>query len=115
MIGAMASPRNIFRKFRQGAAGAARRLMAPRAWLASLALLGAVVATPTRALAAANDEESPTDGRLEGFTSRDRRGDTEPMQVTLETGTGKYYLLLIVLIILGMGVMFKDAKRTHLD
>jgi hypothetical protein len=115
MIGVMASPSNIFRKLRRAASGSARRLRAPRAWLAGLALLGTLFATPTHALAAATDEESPTDGRLEGFTSRDRRGDTEPMQVTLETGTGKYYLLLVILIILGMGAMFKDAKRTHLD
>jgi hypothetical protein len=115
MIGVMASPSNIFRKLRQGTAGAARRLTAPRAWLAGLALLGTVVATPTRALAAANDEESPTDGRLEGFSSRDRRGESEVLQVTLETSTYKYYLLLIILIIVGLGVMFKDAKRSHLD
>jgi hypothetical protein len=115
MILVMASPSNIFRKFRQGTAAVARRLVAPRAWLAALALFGAVVATPTRALAAANDEESPTDGRLEGFSSKDRRGDSEPLTVTLETSTGKYYLMLIVFVIIGMAALFKDAKRTHLD
>ena len=115
MIMVMASPSNIVRKFRQGTAALACRLVAPRAWLAALALFGAVVATPTRALAAANDEESPTDGRLEGFSSKDRRGDSEALQVTLETSTGKYYLLLIVLVIVGMAALFKDAKRTHLD
>jgi hypothetical protein len=117
MIVAMASPSNIFRNLRRRTAGAARRLVAPRAWLAALALFGTVVATPTRALAAASgtDEESPTDGRLEGFTSKDRRGDSEPLQVTLETTTYKYYLLLIILVIVGMAALFKDAKRTHLD
>ncbi len=57
--------------------------------------------------ATAQDEETVYyDARLEGYAA----------PVTLEGGsTALTWVLLIVLTLLALGGMFKDAKRTHLD
>lgn len=67
-----------------------------------LALLGVMIA-PLTALA---DDPEPYDARLLGY----------PQSVQLESGsTALSWLLLVVLGLLVFGVLFKDAKRTHLD
>ncbi|HZK82572.1 MAG TPA: hypothetical protein VFC46_15925 [Humisphaera sp.] len=45
------------------------------------------------------------DARLEGYKER----------VILDAGGAQYYLLLGLLGIICVSVMFKDAKRSHLD
>jgi hypothetical protein len=54
----------------------------------------------------AQDEREPLDARLEGYATN----------VTLDSGsTGLTWVLFIVLALLALGGLFKDAKRTHLD
>jgi hypothetical protein len=56
--------------------------------------------------ALAQEEEVTRDARLEGYTSN----------VALDSdSTALMWILLIFLGGIGMGVMFKNAKRTHLD
>lgn len=72
-------------------------------WPAMLAGFWSLAATPLAALA---DEKQPYDGRLEGYGR----------SVTLDAGSASLlWLLLIGLAIVIMGVMFKNARRTHLD
>lgn len=52
-------------------------------------------------------EREIVDARLEGY---DKTGVTLP-----PSGTALMWLLLIFLTIVCVGVMFKDAKRSHLD
>ena len=48
----------------------------------------------------------PYDGRLEGYTK----------EVTLDAGsTALVWLLLIFLGVICLGVLFKNARRSHLD
>jgi hypothetical protein len=64
-----------------------------------------LLSTPLSALAQAEDREI-LDARLEGY----------PHNVTLEGGSNALtWVLLIVLALLALGGLFKDAKRTHLD
>jgi hypothetical protein len=67
----------------------------------------AFVANPLVALAASQEpEREVVDARLEGYTSN----------VTLEGGSAALtWVLFIVLALLALGALFKDAKRTHLD
>lgn len=60
------------------------------------------VANPARAA----DSDLKNDARMEGYKGR-------PM--ALDAGVAPYYLLFGALAILGASVMFKDAKRSHLD
>jgi hypothetical protein len=54
------------------------------------------------------------DARLEGYA--EAGGNSNPINVTLESSsTATMWLLLIVMAALCVGVMFKNAKRTHLD
>lgn len=58
------------------------------------------------AVAMAQDEQKIYDARLEGYGSN----------VTLPSSTtALMWLLLFVLTALCVGVMFKNARRTHLD
>jgi len=68
-----------------------------------LALATAVL--PAAALA--QDEGAKNDARLEGYEAR----------VQFESGdnTALTWILLVFLAMVSMGVMFKNAKRTHLD
>jgi hypothetical protein len=72
------------------------------AFAAAMALLASM---PLSALA---DDQTPViDGRLQGY-------GTQP--VVLDAGgTALTYLLLVGLGVLCIGVMLKNAKRTHLD
>jgi len=78
------------------------------------ALIAAVVSTamflaPAMSLARSNDsnaEREVYDARLE----------TYPKNVQLDSGsTALTYFLLLVLAGLGLGVLFKNANRSHLD
>ena len=58
------------------------------------------------AVALAQEEEVPRDARLEGY----------PQKVHVDNDSPALsYIFLIVLGALALGVMFKNAKRTHLD
>jgi hypothetical protein len=60
----------------------------------------------TPAVALAQEEEVPRDARLEGY----------PTKVHLENDSPALsYIFLIFLGALALGVMFKNARRTHLD
>jgi hypothetical protein len=63
---------------------------------------------PLAAMAApAIDPSKSYDGRLDGYT---------PLTLTVDNGgSAVMWLLLIGISVIGLGVMFKHAKRTHLD
>jgi hypothetical protein len=76
-----------------------------RAWLACLVLGIGVMLVPVGARAADDDEE-----RIEA------RIQMYPKSVTTEKGsTALTWMLLFFLAIICVSVMFKNAKRTHLD
>jgi hypothetical protein len=67
-----------------------------------------MLATPLSVLAQRQGEEEReiVDARLEGYASN----------VTLDSGsTGLTWFVFIILAIICLGGLFKDAKRTHLD
>jgi len=68
---------------------------------------------PTSASARAPEvEREIVDARLEGFGEVDGK----PLVVSLEPGsTALSWFLLSFLAVLSLSVMFKHAKRTHLD
>ncbi len=73
------------------------------AWFALTAM--SLLATPLTALAA-EDDEITTPTRLEGYTSN----------VKLDaSSTALTWLLLIFLAVICIAVLFKNAKRSHLD
>jgi heme/copper-type cytochrome/quinol oxidase subunit 2 len=73
--------------------------------LIAICLAVVVVATPMTARAS-EDEPTSYDARIEGY----------PQKVQLDAGsTALTWLLLIVLGVLSVAVLFKDAKRSHLD
>ena len=76
-------------------------------WMMAAALALVLVASAPAHAASSDDEEStPPDARLMGY----EKG------VVLESSTTALtWVLLIVLTIVTLGVLFKDAKRTHLD
>ena len=64
-----------------------------------------VLAAPSGAFAQ-DDAEKIYDARLENY----------PNKMTLdESGGALTWMLLIVLAVVGAGVLFKNAQRTHLD
>jgi hypothetical protein len=68
----------------------------------------AAAAAVLPASAALAQEEAPkNDARLEGYEAR--------VQVESGDSTALMWLLLVFLAMVAMGVMFKNAKRTHLD
>jgi hypothetical protein len=75
----------------------------------TLALVGAfftVLLLPTLALARQVEEREIVDGRLEGYGR----------EVTLHgSSAGLTWLLFIVLGVIALAVLFKNAHRTHLD
>lgn len=73
-----------------------------------LCCLAVLLAAPTVASARESFEEPEMyDARLEGY---ERNVNINPPGTTALT-----WLLLVFLATVGVGVMFKDAKRTHLD
>ena len=85
-------------------------MIAPMKWsrveakiLAGVLAVLFILATPARLLA---DEEIKSDARIEGYTTN----------VTLDAGsTALMWLLYILVGLVCLSVLFKDAKRTHLD
>jgi hypothetical protein len=77
-----------------------------RRFLAISAVCG-VLGMPAVAGAAAADEETPThDARTEGYEQK----------VQLEkSSTALAWFVLAPLALVTLGVLFKDAKRSHLD
>lgn len=81
--------------------------MRQRAIQAGFALLS-LLATPLAVLAQrqGDEEREFVDGRLEGYATN----------VTLDSGsTGLTWVMFIILAVICLGGLFKDAKRTHLD
>jgi hypothetical protein len=66
-----------------------------------------LAAAPSHALANnSGDEPEPYDARIQGYAST----------VQLDSSsTALTWVLLIILGVLCLGVLFKDAKRSHLD
>jgi hypothetical protein len=90
---------------------ASRRCGADQKWakrlllaMWALAAAGGMLGMPTPARA---DDEGPPphDARLDGYAQ----------DVTVKGGSAGTYLALIIVIGLPIGVMFMDAKRSHLD
>jgi hypothetical protein len=76
-------------------------------WMMAAALALVLVASAPVHAASSDDEESaPPDARLSGY---DKTVDLSSSTTALT------WVLLIVLTIVTLGVLFKDAKRTHLD
>jgi hypothetical protein len=75
--------------------------------LIGLAIAFAAVAlSPLIALGQDQPKIAPYDGRIEGYGK----------QLTLDAGTSALtWLLLIFLGVVCLGVLFKHARRTHLD
>jgi uncharacterized membrane protein len=73
--------------------------------LIALSCLIAVMAAPTRALAAQNDE-----------ITIDARAENYPRAVKVEEGsTALTWMLFVLLAAICLSVLFKNAKRSHLD
>jgi hypothetical protein len=70
---------------------------------ATMLSLSTLVTSPAGALA--QDEDVAVDARLEGYTQK----------VTIEGSTALMWILLFVLATIALSVLFKDAKRSHLD
>ena len=69
--------------------------------------LAVTLLVPILAFAQKEDEETALrEARLEGYTFNAKAP---------EGGTALTYLLFIFLAVLGLAVLFKNAKRTHLD
>lgn len=81
----------------------AGRLSLPRRWLVAGVLALGTLAAPA---AVSAQEEDETDGRLAGYQNE--------MKVENDS-TALTWLLFVFLGIVGLSVLFKDAKRTHLD
>ena len=82
------------------------RLICFACWAIALAI---TVLAPVIAFAQRKGEEEGADlkeARLEGYAFNARAA---------EGGPALTYLLFIFLAVLGLAVMFKNAKRTHLD
>jgi hypothetical protein len=73
------------------------------AFLTAVALIGPVLLPA--GVARADDATAKYDARLEGYSHK----------VALDANTAPSYLLLTALGVIGIAVMFKDAKRSHLD
>ena len=88
-------------------------LKLPTAWRATLSrvlprLAGGVIAVCVLcpAVSHAQDEGAQYDARLDGYEAK--------VQVDSDN-TALTWILLVALAAVAMGVMFKNAKRTHLD
>lgn len=92
------------RTFRNGAGRLGRRLLTSRTFVAGLTFLF-VFGMPVIAWAAAAEDDETIDGRLEGYNT-----------IAIDRGgTGMIYLLLLLLAVVGLAALFKNANRSHLD
>jgi hypothetical protein len=72
--------------------------------------LAMVLGAPAAAMA--QEEGEVIDARLQGYVNE----QNQPVNVSIPgASTALTWVLLIVLAVIGLGGMFKDAKRTHLD
>jgi hypothetical protein len=63
-------------------------------------------AVPTTSLAQTDPDAEPPDARFVGY----------PSEVILPSHSGALtWVLFLVMTIFGLGVLFKNSKRTHLD
>lgn len=100
---------------------AARWLAGGGRWLALCVVVLAVLARP--APARADDDPEKNDARLEGFNQVDseatiKGGPTKYKEMSVampKSGTGGTWIIFILATVVGMAVLFKNAKRTHLD
>lgn len=70
------------------------------------AVLGLLVLVARPPVVHAQQGDEDTDGRMEGY----------PQQVWLEKGSaGSTYLITVILAIVAVSVLFKNARRGHLD
>ena len=79
-----------------------------RRWMLAAALLLVICASAPKTFASSSSDDEPEiyDARLLGYDKT----------VQLDSGsTALSWVLLIVLGVVTLGVLFKDAKRTHLD
>jgi hypothetical protein len=82
------------------------RLMKQKLFTAAL-IVATVLMSPLFALAQEEGEKPIYDARLQNYAGA---------SVTLDSGsTALLWLLTIVMAAVCIGVMFKNAKRTHLD
>ncbi|HEY7089369.1 MAG TPA: hypothetical protein VH518_14830 [Tepidisphaeraceae bacterium] len=73
-----------------------------------------LVLLPTSVVRAQDASDKIYDARLEGYTEGAQNSNS--LTVTLESSsTALMWLLLVVMAGICVGVMFKNAKRTHLD
>ena len=77
-------------------------------WIFSLLAAVLVLMNPAALLAA---DETVYDARLTGFYN----GPTAAPSVQLQVSTALVWIIMLVLLTIAAGVMFKDAKRSHLD
>lgn len=78
-----------------------------RVWVLALLVLGALMSAPAvRAASSSSEDEVLPDGRLEGYK--------DPVALK-EGGTAATVLFMLVLLGVTFGVMFINAKRSHLD
>ena len=82
----------------------------------TLAVLTATCLVPLAAYAATDEEVVNPDARLEGYTPTNPTSPPTPIVVLKEPGgIAGSVVFLLVLIAITMGVMFINAKRSHLD
>lgn len=78
-------------------------------------MLSMLAVTPMAHAQEDDDNRPVIDARLEGLQES---GQNQIVDVTKQLGgggTGGYWVLFIFLAALTAGVLFKDAKRSHLD
>jgi hypothetical protein len=68
-------------------------------------MVGVIVLVVAPCALAQDVQPKPVDARLEGYETR----------VTTDAGTAPAWFSLAGLSVLALSVLFKDAKRTHLD
>ncbi|HEV7298575.1 MAG TPA: hypothetical protein VGN72_04360 [Tepidisphaeraceae bacterium] len=76
-----------------------------RVLLSAILSIAAFTTTATDLHAAPGDTETVIDARLEGY----------PSKVATEGSTAVMWMLLMLLGIITLAVLFKDAQRSHLD
>lgn len=72
----------------------------------SVVCLGLSLPTTALAASASDEEASPHDARTEGY---------QPHAQIESNSTALLWLLLAFMSVVALSVMFKNAKRTHLD
>jgi hypothetical protein len=87
-------------------AAAPRPVLALRRWLLLACLCVGAVVLASPSTARAQDEEVKYDARLDGYQG----------SVSVQNqSTALMWLLFVFIAVIAVAVLFKDAKRTHLD